>query len=90
MIRIQPLILLTLLKKGDTLKFTEKNFYRLLSKTEKQQEEIDNLKRLTADLLKLFDYDKGGYLSVEDMRKVMGKDYLIYETRFMNVVRGWN
>lgn len=90
MIRIQPLVLLTLLKKGDTLKFTEKNFYRLLSKTEKQQEEIDNLKRLTADLLKLFDYDKGGYLSVEDMRKVMGKDYLIYETKFMNVVRGWN
>ncbi len=72
------------------MKFTEKNFYRLLSKTEKQQEEIDNLKRFTADLLKLFDYDKGGYLSVEDMRKVMGKDYLIYETKFMNVVRGWN
>lgn len=59
----------------------------LRNKIERLEQENKRLRQMNIDTLKLFDFKRdGGYLSVEAMNKIMGREFLIYQTKFMNVV----
>lgn len=72
------------------MEYNYENFLKLQERIKKLKKQRDNYKKCYIETLKLFDFDKSAYLSVEAMNKIMGKEFLIYETKVLNVVEGRN